>query len=233
MLPKHCQVCSLPGVMRELIPKPHTVWSDPATDLGPWRITFHWVEVEGRALCAGIDIRSYRVADKDGTIEELGSAPIRPVTATLIRALRIAELIQANKRGLRAQFELFKRFARDAETEARFDTQEKTLEAARDPSKGGRPPDLGTAHFKNVATAYREAIAQGSPHARKAVADRFGVAPATAAKWIARARELHLLRPAPGRGRPGEVAPPKTRVKPKKPSARHKRSSKRRGGAAT
>src|SRR5438445_51298 len=69
----------------------------------------------------------------------------------------------------------------------------------------GRPPLYSEDHFKAVADVYREAWRDtGQPRKagrpRKAVADRWKVSPSTAAKWVARAREMGFLPPT-GQGR--------------------------------
>ena len=57
-------------------------------------------------------------------------------------------------------------------------------------------------HFASVAETYRAAFAAGSAAPTKAVAQAFSVSRSTAAKWVARAREMGLLGEGVA-GRPG------------------------------
>ena len=60
--------------------------------------------------------------------------------------------------------------------------------------KPGRPPLYGRDHFEKVARIYLEHQAKGGRAPTKAVADQMaGGSKSTAAKWVARARELGLI----------------------------------------
>jgi hypothetical protein len=60
--------------------------------------------------------------------------------------------------------------------------------------KPGRPPLYGRDHFEKVARIYLEHQASGGRAPTKAVADQMaGGSKSTAAKWVARARELELI----------------------------------------
>lgn len=60
-----------------------------------------------------------------------------------------------------------------------------------------RPPrsQLTDEFFRDVAIAYRRAVAAGLPPG-KTIATDFGVPPGTVARWIAEARERRFLPPA-------------------------------------
>jgi hypothetical protein len=67
------------------------------------------------------------------------------------------------------------------------------------PEPSGQPaPDL-----ERVAALYRRAVAAGMPPGRE-IAHEFGITPASARKWVQRARERGYLAPAVGR-RAGEA----------------------------
>ena len=73
------------------------------------------------------------------------------------------------------------------------------------PQRGRRRPDD---HYAEVAEVYRAALRRREPP-RQAVAERWGVKEAMASRYIAKARELKLLGPAPKVGVGGEVGRPK------------------------
>jgi hypothetical protein len=69
--------------------------------------------------------------------------------------------------------------------------------------KMGRRRALDDGHYKDVASVYRAAHKRGQP-ATRAVAEHFGVSPRTAEGYVAKARELGHLGPAPAKGAKGE-----------------------------
>lgn len=80
-------------------------------------------------------------------------------------------------------------------------------------SKRVGPAPLPVAFLESVAGVYSDAVRNGKAP-RKAVEEKFGVAPSTASKYIDRARNSDppLLPKAIGQGKPGPAAP----VKPQK-----------------
>lgn len=70
------------------------------------------------------------------------------------------------------------------------------------PQRAGGVPLYGPDHFAAVAETYRASFHAGSAAPTKAVAQAFSVSRSTAAKWVARAREMGLLS-AGVAGRPG------------------------------
>jgi hypothetical protein len=82
-------------------------------------------------------------------------------------------------------------FERVAQQHRAIEARRKELEAARPKSKPGRRPLYTPAHFAKVARVYSDAYAIGKP--TQAVKDYFHVEHSTAAKWVARCREMGLL----------------------------------------
>ena len=181
-----------------------TPWPDPIK--GPWMIRFHWGEVDGRAECVGIDVRSFRSKE---------SAPVQPrpvdpsgnfgaVTHTLLRTLRADGLIQSN---CEAFADVTEWASKQASTGAKARRQAmRALETFGEPRRRGRPPKYPPEHYARVAEVYDEAYARNRTP-RRAVAHAFDVPETTAGHWIANARRLGFLGENPGRGRAGATIP--------------------------
>jgi hypothetical protein len=153
------------------------LWPDERR--GPWRIELHWQILGGRAECIGIDLRS-AVPTPERPEDRISLPPPRklgePVTATLLRQLRIGQLVESY----------------------RADMYEITRGDQLYRSRGTRRPRTDLSRLAEVAEVYREAHRQGRPTGR-AVADRFTVSVSNARKMIYEARREGELPPtAPG-----------------------------------
>lgn len=115
------------------------------------------------------------------SVQPLPGGDLRPITAARLReCLAVGELIEKAKRKL----------AREGRfPELRVDRDE--LRQLTDRLVGTRQRH-GPDHFALVAEVYATAAATGH-RPTQAIADRFRVPHSTAAKWVARARELELL----------------------------------------
>ena len=190
---------------------------------GPWSLSFHWAEIDGRQECVGIEIwsgyewhREYTDEAKRELIDELRRIP-GAVPATLTAGgLRIpfTSLIETARRELlemhRQAATMLEDGGRDDLADrmqtiaARFDKQ--GTASRRTASRGrGRPRQYPPEHFVEVAEVYKAAWNDGDRHPTRAVAKKFGVSDSTAAKWVARARADGALEQTKGPGRPGWV----------------------------
>lgn len=174
-------------------------WRDPHGRR--WIVRTTWAEVEGRAEVIGIELRSHlgtRWGER-GTSSYVVDVPAEgatPLTASIWRALNVGDIIQKQRKGQTRNLERVVGLPSD-----RAEKWGEDLVAFRAPAskRGGRPP-LEPQHFVEVAGIYLETWRKGdSP--TKAVANHFGVAQSTAAKWVMRAREMDLL----GQTTPGKA----------------------------
>lgn len=193
-------------------------WPDPMH--GPWILRFHLAEVDGRVACVGVDLRSFR-EDRDNRPVNR-RAGLLPVTSTVWREVNVASEIRealADHEAVLAHAAYFAEEATDRAREvarARLDEYRATVEARR----GGRPP-ISPEHLEEVVGVYSRALDAGQPP-RAAVAEHFLVSPSTAAKWIARAREIGLLE-ATTPGRAGGVPRSQQRRGRRRPAKGDKR----------
>lgn len=175
--------------MKEL-QKRKVVWTDNSGD--SWFAVLHLSPLRGRMECVGVELLSYPA----GSAEAIGE--LRPVTASLIRQFRLGEVLSTE---LEEMAEPWSVVANSEEELDLLVSQKATeAEAARDAAKGsgqrGHPP----AHYAKVADVYARAWADGG-NPTATVAERFRVSRATAAQWVARARERGFLEPTTqGRG---------------------------------
>jgi hypothetical protein len=151
------------------------------------RIVLRFAEVDGRMICANIEIG----VDLDNP-DELDPEPI---TTELLRRIPLAYLInQTLQKAVRSyeaasNWESFGPVAR-----ARLPAAKAAIEK---PKRPGRPPEYGDDHYAEVAAVYRAHSGGHSP--TKAVMEHFGVSKSAAAKWVAEARKRSLLEPYGGR----------------------------------
>ena len=201
-----------------------SLWPDP--DEGPFRLRFYWDVIDGRVECAGLELTSIRNPEMPmidgapyGQPGELIQQPEpewwstprwqpqpTPLTTSVLRQLNLSTLIADAKEALavslraRAFHGLLDRADSDS-----AEYQELADAAEEAPTRRGRKPTYGRAHYARVAEIYARAIVVGID-ARNAVAESESVSPTAAAKWIARARELGFLEPTE-RGKAGGVPP--------------------------
>lgn len=166
---------------------------------GPFEITLHWLPIEGRMECAGIDIRSFRRLPGQDQRKLYGSEP-QAVTTSVLRSIPLARIIDEHRARLR-----------DWPSQSRIGelVPARVRRTMWKPGKRGRPPTYGPEHFEEVARVYREAYEINRTPTRH-VARHFKTTESAAAKWVARCRELGLL-PKTTRGRARVVEPKRRR----------------------
>jgi hypothetical protein len=155
------------------------------------KIEVRFAELDGRLECIGLEIGP-RMND-NGHFTEVVESDLRPLSAAEMRFpfRRIVDV------GLQAAV-MDRVGTDDWEADQRaFAADIDKLNAARaEPRKRpGRPPSYGPEHFEKVARIYREHLKDGGRTPTKAVQEHFTVTKSTAAKWVARARELGNLEP--------------------------------------
>lgn len=164
-------------------------WIDPWK--GRWDLTLLWAEVDGRMECVGIEMystsRPWRLGGKWVADTLPGSRGPVPLTANILRALKIGQRVTKLRRGHRDVL-------RRIEETAPQDTAAQAGEELQLWTGRGRQPDYGIDHYQKVAQVYRDAWLQGKPPT-KAVQSRFRVSYSYAAKKVQKARELGLLPP--------------------------------------
>jgi len=204
---RHSRFRTVRGVDDHYIGSHSTPWPDPLR--GPWLIRFHWGEVNGRAECIGLDVRSFRA--KEGDLES--PRPLRRggsfevVTTTLLRSLRADGLISDNRNDFK-DLAAWARGRQESQAKVRR-VAAQALQSLEQPRRRGRPPKYTAEHYAEVANVYANAAENRTP--RRAVARHFDVTEATAAHWVRKARELGFLGKSAGRGRVGDVTPTKAR----------------------
>ena len=167
-------------------------------------IRLYFADVGGRLEC----VRFEMGADLDAVS---GPDP-EVVTAVALRGVPLRALVD---KALFEETKSLRSWARDVGLSDRQSRELGTLVAAAEASLGrapGRPPLYTEGHFLQVAVEYTEAWKVGG-HPRRAVADRWQVSFSTAAKWVARARQLGFLPPTE-RGRPRGGQPPEEHAAP-------------------
>jgi hypothetical protein len=180
----------------------------PDAKRGPWQIQFAWGVLKGRSECIGVEIRS-------------AGEPL-PLTTTLLRDIPLATLIDRDRASQSAKEQVTHLLAAEIRQKGKgfhFVSVPVHTPASR---KGGRRPLYGPQHFQEVAKVYAETWQLGRKAPTTAVAERWHVTPSTAAKWVARARQMRLLGPTE-QGHAGGLIPS---VKPEKTPRTGKRRRK-------
>lgn len=178
------------GRMAKFLGSHSSRWPD--TLRGPWQLTFHWAEVDGRPECVGLDIRSFRM--KDDKARPVGPN-MSPVTATVLRRLNVGSLIEEARRDaedIRRYWATAKGVPRRAK---RLAAEQARAFDESDGRRMGRPPLYGPDHYERVAEVYMA----GGRQPRQAVARQFGISPSQASKWIKKAEDMGFLQRAEGR----------------------------------
>jgi transposase len=140
-------------------------WPDPRK--GPWVLDLHFDLVRGRYECVELRIKQKSVERE-------------PITTSLIRALPVASAIDRAREGLAAK-------------RRHKERRRRRQEPARQP-RTGRPREIDEEHLRAVAQVYRDAF-RTSRKPTKIVAETFDRSPATAARWVTRARREGFLPP--------------------------------------
>ncbi len=179
------------------------LWPDRVK--GPWGITLHWDVIDdGRMDVVGVDVRSFPASDPPGSrVEPAGGWNQRMVTTSLLRDLKIAELIDQRRRW---RIEIL------GSSQNLPPLGVDLVEQVFGRRRGGRPP-LEDDFLQEVARVYSEAWTDKA-HPTQAVREWGQVAYGTAAKWVMRARRRGFLGPAQA-GKAGGVP-----IKPPSPKQR-------------
>lgn len=178
-------------------------WPDPRR--GPWVLRFHFASVNGRAECVGLDVRSFDFKEEESIAPRPPDA-YKPVSIALLRSLRATQLAEA--RAVQRDLLAYTADLSKAGAKARRAAAQQ-IPLFSPGELGGRPPKYGPEHFEKVANVYADALGRGRTPTR-AVARHFDVSQTTAAKWVAKARELDLLGPTT-KGKAGGIDPPAPR----------------------
>ena len=165
---------------------------------GPWCVVFSWAPLNARLECVGVEIRSYRGEQAHQTELQENADPV-PLSASLIRSVPLAGLIEEERPKAVAQSQVMASLAKGS----RFATAR--VASPKKPVRGGRRRLYGRDHFAAVAKVYADAW-QTKSGPTTAVARRWTVSVSTAAKWVARARQMGLLG-ATQQGRAGGIMP--------------------------
>ncbi len=170
-----------------------TRWSHP--ELGAWDIGLAFAVVNQRLECIGVDLRSV----PDGASPAGDHASLqRPITALLMRAIPWIRIVESERRALLSGDGPFDGLeAPDPRSRQAAEKWHATV------GRSGRRPRYGPEHFEEVARVYSDAW-QRREAPTKAVAEHWTVSKSTAAKWVARTRDLGLLGPT-RRGKAGGV----------------------------
>jgi hypothetical protein len=192
----------------------------PDWSVGPWSIELDFAEADdGRVICCGASIH----LSEGGLAEEL--------TATQLRSVPLGALVRWHRQDSTLFHE------RLAELSPLIGDGFADLHAgykAGSPRRG-RPSKWSREHFQEVAEVYARAYLAGENPTR-AIQDHAAWGPVShsqAAKWVARARELHFLDPTTER-RGGGIPEPLRRalsVQRVKKSQPSKRTSQTRSAA--
>jgi hypothetical protein len=205
----------------------------PDADGGKWSVVGHWMEVDGREQCVGLEIwrglvpsempvthqafagyRS-RPPDRGLTSKDFRSLPIATILRELvaIQHMHVGGIIESSKRVATA----YKKFLRQgASSNSEYKAQAKVIDDqlarivtsaseafATNRKRGFNPIE--------VAAVYQDAL-RGYGNPTTAVAEHFHVSLSTATKWAARCRKEGALLPTtPGKPSPIEAPPPPAR----------------------
>lgn len=177
---------------------------EPVTELEPggvWpRVVLRFAEIDGRAVLVNIEIGARFYADEEGVDfeQELGAPEPVPITTAVLRSIPLGRLTEKALWEAASMYEKYASGAAGVELgdEGRRFAEERAAAARAGAAKKrrpGRPRLYDDEHFARVARVYREHSGGRAP--TKAVAESFQTSKATAAKWVARAREMGLLEP--------------------------------------
>lgn len=162
------------------------VFSQPEVIVNGTRIALYFAEVDGRAVCARVEIG----ADFTDPTEPDPA----PITSQLVRELGLSTRIAESIAGYADMCRTLTGWSSKPSIRATVPGVEAALEGRRRP---GRPRLYDEAHYRSVATFYNAEAKAGNPAATKAVAEQWNVSASTAAKWVGHARhELQLIQPA-------------------------------------
>lgn len=165
---------------------------------GPWRLTFHFAELNGIAECVGLDVRSFKetVTESGDRVTQPVGGALTPVSASLVRSLPVAGLVTSAVK----DFAHLLGWTADGEE----GTNPQARQAARDAlpryeRHQGSRTYWTRERLAEVADVYAQALAL-KQRPTQAVAGTFNLSPSMAAKLVGRCRKEGLLDPTtPGK----------------------------------
>lgn len=187
-----------PEVGREPEYDSWTEWAAP--DGRKYLVALHFEDSDGGPRCVGVQLWAARHPEEADASVEIDttvwrSVPLgRLIREATVRQVELAEAVARHHERLAALY--------GGEVSVIRAEAEASLEAW---SRRGPAPRYGREHFAAVAETYAAALVAGE-RPTKAVATRFVVSKSTAAKWVAKARDLGLLG-STERGRAGGIPP--------------------------
>lgn len=203
-------------------------WPDPLR--GPWAVTAHWAAVDGRAVCVGLDLRSFTLKADPAPVR-LVAKPVharegwQEVTTPAVRAVPIARMVEL----ARQQAEVMRADAPALLAALGLSPDGPALQAAEDQVDAFAPPERrrGPAPLLTddqlrtiVAPAYRRGGRKPIPEVQRALLQSGVLRPPVtheqARKAVARARKLPGLIP-PYRRASAPETPARTTTRKAKP----------------
>lgn len=179
------------------------------TKAGPYTVTVHFDEIDGRPECVGLEMWGKstttggsvaRFAPGGGSVE----SPVTPLTAEALRSVPLGRLVAEARR---RQAGLADRLSRLGGAAGASGERSKEVWA---PRATRRRPIYDAAHWREVARIYNEAW-QAGDDPTSAVARHYYVSKSAAAKWVAKARNQMGLIPKTEKGRSRGATPEATR----------------------
>lgn len=186
-------------------PPTQGLWPDESQ--GPWYFRLYWEEIDGRTECVGLDFRSVRTVDDEGSgslLADPSRVPMKPtkLTTTTLRDFPLGATVDGSRAWVGAVLTWWA--GRDEARRDELEAKARRFAARR--SKGGRKPMYGPDHWAAVADVYLGTASKPT----SAVAEAFGVSHSAAGKWVARCREMGLVPPTTA-GKTSTAKPPRKR----------------------
>ena len=165
-------------------------WPDPEN--GPYSLRLTVAVLDGRPQVVGVELWGV-----DPLTYVHGAEPLpapesdTAITSSELRGLKLGELLKKFLDAFTRESDLI--LGASSATEGlKTSVAEHQSQVTGAPSRRGRRPTYGPPFFAQVAKVYTDAMAQGRPPT-STVAEWGHVNKSTAAKWVARCRDLHFL----------------------------------------
>jgi hypothetical protein len=170
----------------------------------PFSVTTHWASVNGKAVCVGIDVRSFTSKRGDGSDAKPVDGTWSEVTSPVVRALPVATAVEQGRRDMLG-LSWYLEWSEDITAAQRQAAEAVTAAAAAKPQRGkpGPKPRVTDDILREVvAPAYRGGGRRAAQRVREALEQHRGelVTIDQASKAVAKARRRGFL-PAYERGR--------------------------------
>ena len=173
---------------------------------GPFVLSAHWIEQDGRMVPVGIEVwKGVEPSPDRFAVQPLGDGSVGLETKDL-RKIPLATVL-ADMWDMQQEAQQAARGAMEG-LAAQTGLTDK-LEPPRFTGRYHRVSSEDVKFFRKVAAVYLDAMrSPGRKRPTFAVQSAFGVSPSAATKYVKRARELHLL-PATTSGKPSAIMPSK------------------------